>query len=170
MKCPHCGSIDDKVTDSRTLAGGDAIRRRRQCLACGFRYTSYERVEQKPLLVVKKDGSREPFDRAKLEKGVERSLQKRPVSGMELDRLVNAAEDIAALAGGEAREVPSTVIGEAILEKLYLLDKVAYIRFASVYRHFENLDEFVKEIEKLGKKRKPKREKSEPLAKRRPKV
>jgi transcriptional repressor NrdR len=148
--------MEDKVTDSRTLAGGDAIRRRRQCLECGYRYTSYERVEEKPLLVVKRDGSREPFDRSKVENGIDRSLQKRPVSGMEIDRIVNGIEDIAALAGGEVREVPSSVIGEAILDKLNGLDKVAYIRFASVYRHFENLDEFVDEIKKLSKKREPK--------------
>jgi transcriptional repressor NrdR len=132
------------------LAAGDAVRRRRKCLACGYRYTSYERIEEKPLMVVKADGRREPFDRAKVERGVERSLEKRPVAVMEIERLVNEIEDGAMMAAGEAREVTARVIGEAVLEKLFEIDKVAYIRFASVYRHFENLDEFVGEIKKLS--------------------
>lgn len=153
MRCPHCGSMEDKVTDSRTLAAGDAIRRRRECMSCGFRYTSYERIEEKPLMVIKRDGRREPFDRAKVEHGIERSIQKRPVSALEVERVVNEIEDSAVIMAGEAREVNTAALGDAVLGKLFELDRVAYIRFASVYRHFENLDEFVSEIKKLTKRK-----------------
>ena len=153
MRCPHCGSMEDKVTDSRTLAAGDAIRRRRECMSCGFRYTSYERIEEKPLMVIKRDGRREPFDRAKVEHGIERSIQKRPVSALEVERVVNEIEDSAVIMAGEAREVNTAALGDAVLGKLFELDRVAYIRFASVYRHFENLDEFVSEIKKLTSRR-----------------
>jgi transcriptional repressor NrdR len=142
----------DKVLDSRTLANGGAIRRRRLCGACGYRYTSYERIEEKPFMVVKRDGRREPFERAKIEAGLERAIQKRPVSPLNVERLVNEVEDKAVIAGGLAREIGSGAIGEMVLEKLGQLDNVAYIRFASVCRHFENLDEFISEIEKLGVK------------------
>jgi transcriptional repressor NrdR len=154
MRCPHCGNVEDRVTDSRTLAAGDAVRRRRECTACGFRFTSYERIEVKPLMVVKKDGRREPFDRTKIERGVERSLEKRPVSQMEIERLVNEIEDEAALLGGDSRELQTSELGEAVLEKLEKVDKVAYIRFASVYRRFEDLDEFVIAVKKLGRRKK----------------
>ena len=153
MRCPHCGSMEDKVIDSRALAAGDATRRRRECMSCGYRYTSYERIEEKPLMVIKSGGRREPFERAKIERGVERSLEKRPVAAFAVERLVNEIEDTAVMAAGEAREVKAQVIGEAALDKLFELDRVAYIRFASVYRHFENLDEFVEEIGKLSRKR-----------------
>jgi transcriptional repressor NrdR len=145
--------MEDKVTDSRLLVAGDVTRRRRECLSCGYRYTSYERVEEKPLMVIKSDGRRQPFDRAKIERGVERSLEKRPVAALAVERLVNEVEDAAVMSAGESREVRARVIGEAVLDKLFELDRVAYIRFASVYRHFENLDEFVEEIKKLSKKR-----------------
>jgi transcriptional repressor NrdR len=145
--------MEDKVTDSRTLAEGGAIRRRRECMACGYRYTSYERIEEKPLMVIKTEGRREPFDRAKIERGVERSLEKRPVAVMEVERLVNEIEDGVVIAAGETREIGTHFIGEMVLDKLFELDRVAYIRFASVYRHFENLDEFVAEIDKLSKRR-----------------
>jgi transcriptional repressor NrdR len=145
--------MEDKVTDSRTLAAGDAIRRRRECMSCGYRYTSYERVEEKPLMVIKADGRRQPFDRTKIERGVERSIEKRPVAVMEIERLVNEVEDGVVMAAGETREIKTQFIGEAVLDKLFELDRVAYIRFASVYRHFENLDEFVEEIKKLSRKR-----------------
>jgi transcriptional repressor NrdR len=145
--------MEDKVTDSRTLAAGDATRRRRECTSCGYRYTSYERIEEKPLMVIKADGRRQPFDRAKIERGVERSLEKRPVAALAVERLVNEIEDAAVMAAGESREIKARVIGEAVLDKLFELDRVAYIRFASVYRHFENLDEFVEEIKRLSKKR-----------------
>jgi transcriptional repressor NrdR len=150
MRCPHCGSIDDKVVDSRTLANGEAIRRRRECESCGYRFTSYERTEDKQFMVIKKDGRREPFDREKIERGIVRSLEKRPVSTMQIESMVNDIEDRAAISSKGSREIASRVIGDLILEGLSVLDKVAYIRFASVYRHFENLDEFVREIDILG--------------------
>ena len=149
MRCPHCGSIDDKVIESRTLANGDAIRRRRECTSCGYRFTSYERTEDKQFMVIKRVGRREPFDRVKIEHGVSRALEKRPVSQMSIDSLVNEIEDQAAMMGKENHEIAAAVIGDLVLEKLAALDKVAYIRFASVYRHFENLDEFVSEIQKV---------------------
>jgi transcriptional repressor NrdR len=150
MRCPHCGSIDDKVVESRTLANGEAIRRRRECERCGYRFTSYERTEDNQFMVIKKDGRREPFERDKIERGIKHALQKRPVSQMQIESLVNEIEDEAAIINKDSREIPSSVIGDLILERLGKLDKVAYIRFASVTRHFENLDEFIKEINKLG--------------------
>ncbi|MDR2143346.1 MAG: transcriptional regulator NrdR [Treponema sp.] len=149
MRCPHCGSIDDKVVESRTLANGEAIRRRRECNSCGYRFTSYERIEDKQFMVVKRDGRREPFDRAKIEKGIERALEKRPFSQMQTESLVNDVEDQAAMLGKMNHEISSAALGDLVLERLGVIDKVAYIRFASVYRHFENLDEFVHEIQKL---------------------
>jgi transcriptional repressor NrdR len=151
VRCPHCGNFDDKVIESRTLANGDAIRRRRECNACGYRFTSYERIEDKQFMVVKKDGRREPFDRQKIERGVERALEKRPVSPMGIESLVNEIEDRAAILGKVNHEIDAGAIGGLVLEKLRALDKVAYIRFASVYRHFEDLDEFVHEIQKMEK-------------------
>ena len=150
MRCPHCGSIDDKVIESRSLANGEAIRRRRECERCGYRFTSYERTEDNQFMVIKKDGRREPFDRDKIEKGIERALQKRPVSRMQIESLVNDIEDKTAIQSKGSREIDSKVIGDLILEQLGALDRVAYIRFASVYRHFENLDEFIIEINKFG--------------------
>ena len=137
------------MIESRTLAAGDAIRRRRECNGCGFRFTSYERIEDKQFMVIKKDGRREPFDRDKIERGVQRALEKRPISQMGIESLINEIEDEAALLGKEAHEISAGVIGDLVLEKLRALDKVACIRFASVYRHFENLDEFVREIQKM---------------------
>ena len=149
MRCPHCSSIDDKVIESRTLADGDAIRRRRECTRCGYRFTSYERTEDKQFMVIKRSGRREPFDRAKIERGVNRALEKRPVSQMNIESLVNEIEDSAAIMGKGNHEISAAAIGDLVLEKLAAADKVAYIRFASVYRHFENLDEFVSEIQKI---------------------
>ena len=149
MRCPHCGSFDDKVIDSRTLANGDAIRRRRECSSCSYRFTSYERTEDKQFMVIKQSGRREPFDRTKIERGITRALEKRPVSQMNIERVTNEIEDKAAIMGKVNHEIDSATIGDLVLEKLASLDKVAYIRFASVYRHFENLDEFVQEIKKV---------------------
>ena len=149
MRCPHCGSIDDKVIESRTLANGDAIRRRRECISCGYRFTSYERTEDKQFMVIKRDGRREPFDREKIERGVTRALEKRPISPMGIDSLVNEIEDRTAIMGKVNHEIDAAIIGDLIMEKLAALDKVAYIRFAAVYRHFENLDDFVREIQKV---------------------
>jgi transcriptional repressor NrdR len=150
VRCPHCGSFDDKVVESRTLANGEAIRRRRECGACGYRFTSYERIEDKQFMIIKRDGRREPFDRLKLEKGIRRALEKRPVSQMQIESMVNDIEDQAELLGRGSHEIASTALGDLALEKLGSLDRVAYIRFASVYRHFGDLDEFVSEIQKLG--------------------
>lgn len=152
MRCPYCGSLDDKVIESRTMANGESIRRRRECVSCGYRFTSYERIEEKPFMVVKRDGRRQPFDRAKLEKGIERALEKRPVSTSMIENILNDIEDRAVLAGKTAREISTSELGELVLERLYDTDKVAYIRFASVYKHFENLDEFITEVNSLTKK------------------
>jgi transcriptional repressor NrdR len=152
VRCPHCGSMDDRVIDSRTLANGESIRRRRECLACEYRFTSYERIEEKPLMTVKRDGRREPFDREKLERGIARALEKRPVSRMSVENIVNEIEDEAAMKGKGNREISSQDIGEMVLRRLFATDKVAYVRFASVYRKFESIDEFLTEIESLGKK------------------
>ncbi|MCL1993659.1 MAG: transcriptional regulator NrdR [Spirochaetes bacterium] len=150
MRCPHCGTMEDKVIDSRTLANGAAIRRRRECVSCGYRFTSYEKIDEKQFMVVKRDGKREPFDRSKLERGIGRALEKRPFSRMQIENLVNEIEDETAILSKGAGEIPSAVIGEKVLEMLEGMDKVAYIRFASVYRQFGNLEEFVREINKLG--------------------
>jgi len=155
MRCPNCGNLDDKVLESRTMVNGESIRRRRECIACGYRFTSYERIDEKPFMVVKRDERRQPFDRVKLEKGIERALEKRPFSITMVEQISNDIEDEAIKLGRESREISTSQLGELVLEKLYSIDKVAYIRFASVYRHFENLDEFiteVKNIEKRGKK------------------
>ncbi|MDR1596890.1 MAG: transcriptional regulator NrdR [Treponema sp.] len=150
MRCPHCGNFDDKVIESRTLANGDAIRRRRECNGCGYRFTSYERIEDKQFMVIKRDGRREPFAREKVERGVQRALEKRPVSQMSIENLINEIEDTTAIMGKVNHEIETAAIGDLVQAKLSALDKVAYIRFASVYRHFENVEEFVREIQKLG--------------------
>jgi len=149
MKCPHCGSLDDKVIDSRSLANGEAIRRRRECLSCNLRFTSYERIEEKPLMVIKRDGRREPFERSKIERGLIRSLEKRPISQMSIENFINEIEDEAAQLAKTSNEISSEAIGSMVLRRLYDLDKVAYIRFASVYRKYETADEFLNEIELL---------------------
>lgn len=149
MRCPYCGSFDDKVLESRTMANGDTIRRRRECVSCGYRFTSYERIEEKTFMVVKRDGRREPFDRAKLAKGIERALEKRPVSLDCIENILNDIEDQAVMKGKGTREISTSDLGDLVLEKLHEIDKVAYIRFASVYRHFENLEEFIIEVKKL---------------------
>ena len=147
MRCPFCGHIEDKVVDSRESREGDAIRRRRECLKCGRRFTSYERLEEVPILIVKKDGRREPFDRQKLLRGIMSACQKRPVS---LGRLEEAAGDIQAkLMELPDREVPSRNLGELVMDALKQIDSVAYVRFASVYRDFKDLPDFVKALEGL---------------------
>ena len=148
MRCPYCGNFNDKVIDSRTLANGSAIRRRRECTDCGYRFTSYERVEERPLMVVKKDGRRQPFDKEKLMRWIRRALEKRPVSGETIENLLNEIEDLAVMEGKKDSEISSARLGEIVLDILRRMDKVAYIRFASVYRHFENLEEFIAEIQK----------------------
>ncbi|MDR3335165.1 MAG: transcriptional regulator NrdR [Treponema sp.] len=150
MRCPHCGNLDDKVIESRALADGQVIRRRRECNGCGHRFTSYERIEDKPFMVIKRDGHQEPFDRSKVERGVLRALEKRPVSQINIERLANEVEEVAAILEKTNHEIDTVAIGELVLKKLGVIDKVAYIRFASVYRHFEDVDEFIREIQKLG--------------------
>jgi transcriptional repressor NrdR len=150
MRCPHCGTIEDKVIESRSLANGDAVRRRRECINCSYRFTSYEKIDETQFMVAKKDGRREPFDREKLKRGVVRALEKRPISQMQIEGLIDEIEDETAIKSKGSREISSSLIGDLLLERLGKLDKVAYIRFASVYKHFNNLDEFIEEIKKLG--------------------
>lgn len=149
MRCPYCGSLDDRVIESRSMASGESVRRRRECVSCGYRFTSYERVEEKPFMVVKRDGRREPFDRAKLERGISRALEKRPVSAERCEQIAVEVEDEAVMQGKSSREISTTALGELALKRLREVDKVAYIRFASVYKHFENLDEFITEVQNV---------------------
>jgi len=150
MRCPYYGSLDDRVIESRTMSNGDNIRRRRECMSCGYRFTSYERIEEKPLMVIKRDGRRQPFDPQKLEKGIQRALEKRPVSTNMVENLVAEIEDLAVMQAKSSREISTSDLGELVLQRLNEIDKVAYIRFASVYKHFENLDEFINEVNKVG--------------------
>lgn len=150
MRCPYCGNFDDKVIESRTMANGESIRRRRECISCNRRFTSYERIEEKPFMVIKRDGRRQPFDVEKITKGIRRALEKRPVSTGLVDQLVNEIEDEAYTMGKAAREISTEALGELVLKKLYSVDKVSYIRFASVYRQFSNLEEFIKEVNSIN--------------------
>ncbi|MBK9797435.1 MAG: transcriptional repressor NrdR [Holophagaceae bacterium] len=150
MHCPFCGHIEDKVVDSRESREGDSIRRRRECLSCGRRFTSYERVEEVPLVILKKDGRREPFDRQKLMKGLLLACQKRPVSLARIEQLVGDLH--ARLMERPDREIRSRELGELIMDELKGLDQVAYVRFASVYRDFKDLPDFVKALEGLMQK------------------
>jgi len=154
VRCPWCQSLDDKVVDSRLAEDGGAIRRRRECLACGGRFTTYERLEEAPLWVAKRSGQREPFDRAKLVAGVRSATKNRPVTEEQLDALAQAVED--ALRGVGA-EVTSQQIGVAVLERLREVDDVAYLRFASVYKGFEDIGDFQREVGLLTKTTEPKR-------------
>jgi len=147
MHCPFCGHIEDKVVDSRESREGDSIRRRRECLSCGRRFTSYERVEEVPLVILKKDGRREPFDRQKVMKGLLLACQKRPVSLARIEQLVGDLH--ARLMERPDREIRSRELGELIMDDLKGLDQVAYVRFASVYRDFKDLPDFVKALEGL---------------------
>ena len=150
MRCPYCGNFDDKVIESRTMANGESIRRRRECISCNRRFTSYERIEEKPFMVIKRDGRRQPFDVEKITKGIRRALEKRPVSTGLVDQLVNEIEDEAYTMGKTAREISTEELGELVRKKLYSVDKVSYIRFASVYRQFSNLEEFIKEVNSIN--------------------
>ena len=150
MRCPFCGHAEDKVVDSRESREGDAIRRRRECLDCGRRFTSYERVEEVPVVVVKKDGRREAFDAGKLMKGLVAACQKRPISLARIEELVKDVQ--ARLLDLPDREVRALELGEMVMEELKGLDHVAYVRFASVYRDFKDLPDFVSALETLMKK------------------
>jgi transcriptional repressor NrdR len=156
LKCPGCRDLNNHVVDSRLGKEGDVIRRRRECERCGRRFTTYERIEEFLPMLVKKDGRREPFDRAKVLAGLSKACEKRPVS---VERIEQVANDIerALLERGE-REVPSSVVGEAVMAALHDLDTVAYVRFASVYRSFQDIDEFVTELEDLLKERRGNRQ------------
>jgi transcriptional repressor NrdR len=138
--------MEDKVLESRILANGESLRRRRECVACGYRFTSYERIEEKRLMIVKNDGRREVFEREKLERGIQRACEKRRISQRTIEGMINDIEDEAAMSGKAANEISSREVGEIVLKKLYELDSVAYIRFASVYRQFKDVGEFVREI------------------------
>ena len=149
MKCPFCGFLEDKVVDSRESREGEAIRRRRECLKCERRFTSYERIDQIPYMVIKKDGSREKFDRQKLMSGLLKACEKRPVSLNQLETLVNEVESFVQEAND--RERSTAEVGELLMERLRKLDKVAYVRFASVYLDFKDIKEFMAELRDLLK-------------------
>jgi transcriptional repressor NrdR len=149
VKCPFCGNIEDKVIDSRTSKDGDAIRRRRECLKCGKRFTSYERVEDIVPMVVKKDGRRESFDRMKVLSGLKKACEKRPIGTETLEGITDSIER--KMIGLGAKEIKSTLIGEEVMSSLKELDKVAYVRFASVYRQFKDINEFMNEVRTLFK-------------------
>ena len=152
MKCPFCGHIEDKVVDSREGKDGLVIRRRRECLSCARRFTSYERIDEIPFMVVKKDGSREPYDRNKVLGGLRKACEKRPVSPTVLEAVADEVELM--VQETPEREIPAGRIGEKVIERLKDLDKVAYVRFASVYRQFEDVDQFMKILSDLLEQRK----------------
>ena len=147
MKCPYCGHLGDKVVDSRESKEGEVIRRRRECLECTKRFTSYERIDEIPYMVVKKDGSRERFDRQKLVAGLLKACEKRPVSMAAIDAIADRVEG--ALQDRADREIATAEVGASVMEDLKKLDKVAYVRFASVYRHFRDIGEFMSELNDL---------------------
>ncbi|MDI9241754.1 transcriptional regulator NrdR [Fusibacillus kribbianus] len=151
MKCPFCNNENIRVIDSRPAEDNNAIRRRRQCEACGRRFTTYEKIETIPLMVVKKDETREPYDRSKIEAGVLLACHKRPVSTQDINHLVDEVENEVFNA---EKEVSTTRIGNLVMDKLKELDEVAYVRFSSVYREFKDVNTFLKELEKLYKGRK----------------
>ncbi|MCG8453796.1 MAG: transcriptional regulator NrdR [Spirochaetales bacterium] len=153
MKCPLCGQSDDKVVESRQNQSGTTIRRRRECLDCGYRFTSYEHIEEVPIMVIKRSGRRETFDVKKIEYGVMRALEKRPVPHTDVEAVLHSIEDEAAMMSRSTHEIRSETIGDLVLEKLFPLDKVAYVRFASVYRQFEDVKEFIRVIDDLPEHR-----------------
>jgi transcriptional repressor NrdR len=151
MKCPFCSSVEDRVVDSREAKIGDVIRRRRECAKCGRRFTTYERIDEIPHMLVKKDGRREKFDRQKLLAGLLKACEKRPIPTVKLEEIVNEAE--AYVAESPDRERPTTAVGELVMNRLKKLDKVAYVRFASVYLDFKDVKEFMDELKDLLKAR-----------------
>jgi transcriptional repressor NrdR len=153
VRCPQCASLEDKVVDSRLADDGAAIRRRRECLTCGRRYTTYERLEDVPLMVLKRSGDREPFDRAKVVAGVQAAAKNRPVSPEQMEAVAAEVEERVRM---EGTEVTTQQIGLAVLERLRLLDDVAYLRFASVYKGFTDLEDFEREVGLLTKDTAPK--------------
>ncbi|HLW55168.1 MAG TPA: transcriptional regulator NrdR [Candidatus Angelobacter sp.] len=164
MKCPFCGFENDKVVDSRESREGASIRRRRECLKCEKRFTTYERIDEIPYMIVKKDGRREKFERQKVLSGVLRACEKRPISMSQMEQIVNSVEQYVMDAADRERTAPE--IGERIMDSLRQIDKVAYIRFASVYRDFQDVSEFHSELERLiSKDEKPKPVKAKTNAK-----
>ncbi len=155
MRCPFCGVSEDKVVDSREAKDGDSIRRRRECLGCGRRFTSYERIDEIPYMVVKKDGRRERFERGKIMSGLLRASEKRPISSSQLEEIVDKIEKY--VQDSSDRERPTSDLGKIIMKELKKLDKVAYVRFASVYLEFEDVSEFMKELKYLVNSRKSKK-------------
>jgi len=151
MRCPFCGHLEDKVVDSREAKDGDSIRRRRECLECGRRFTSYERIDEIPFMVVKKDGRREAFDRNKIMAGLLRACEKRPISASQLESIVDFVEK--SVQDSPDRECPTSELGKIIMKRLKGLDKVAYVRFASVYLEFEDVSEFMNELKYLVRAR-----------------
>ena len=147
MRCPYCGNLEDRVVDSRETKEGDSIRRRRQCVRCEKRFTSYEKIELLPFYVVKRDNRREPFERSKLMRGLQVACRKRPVPTTKLDQVADAIE-LHMQESGE-REISSMALGNMVMQRLRELDEVAYVRFASVYRRFEDVDAFVRELHQL---------------------
>ncbi|HSP16022.1 MAG TPA: transcriptional regulator NrdR [Thermoanaerobaculia bacterium] len=147
MRCPFCATVEDRVVDSRESREGDVIRRRRECVRCGRRFTSYEKIESRSFQVVKRDQRREPYDREKLMRGLQVACRKRPVPQGELDRVADSIE--AAIYDSGEREISSQQLGRMVIDRLRDLDPVAYVRFASVYRRFEDVDAFVKELHRL---------------------
>lgn len=151
MKCPFCGHVEDKVVDSREGKDGQVIRRRRECLKCEKRFTSYERIDEIALMVVKKDERREPYDRNKVLGGLRRACEKRPVSPQALEKVADRIEQI--LQESPEREIPTRVIGETVMDALRDLDTVAYVRFASVYRQFQDVEQFMRELKGILEQR-----------------
>lgn len=150
MKCPYCEYEESKVVDSRPTDEGEAIRRRRECLECGKRFTTYEKIENLPLMVVKKDGSRQMFDSQKLLNGIMRACEKRPIATKNMERIVIEIET--AMQNQLQREISSEQIGEMVMERLKKIDEVAYVRFASVYRQFKDVSTFIEEVNRLLEK------------------
>lgn len=148
MRCPECDATDNRVVDTRTSRGGRAVRRRRECGVCGTRFTTYEYVEEKAMQVLKSGGNAEEFDREKLTRSVAIACAKRPVSASEIEEVVDQIEDV--LSSQAGLEVPSSRIGELVMERLAKLDRVAYVRFASVYKDFQDIEEFQEEVEDLN--------------------
>lgn len=147
MKCPYCNNLDTRVIDSRPAEDGNSIRRRRSCDVCGKRFTTYEKVETIPLIIIKKDNNREQYDRAKIEAGVLSACYKRPVSAVDIQKTIDRIET--EIFSREEKEIPSSIIGEIVMDNLKELDPVAYVRFASVYREFKDVNTFMDELKKI---------------------
>lgn len=154
MKCPFCDALEDKVIDSRMAKEGELIRRRRECLSCKRRFTTYERIEESLPMVVKKDGRREPFDRTKILNGIKKACEKRPISVATIEAVTDRIEKRIQEMG--ETEVSSRTIGEEVMKELHNLDQVAYVRFASVYREFKDIDQFMEELKALAREREKK--------------